>query len=124
MVVVFGGLIMVDGSLVGKVESVADVFDLGKVMVVNNDGDHIEASLRIEESPFGEPNQGGLGNLPLFERGHCELRRTVDGVFPALHLDKDDGSAVSGNNVDLAAYTAVVLFYDGKADPFQEGDGY
>ena len=57
-------------ALIGEFESVADMLDLGKVMLMKHDGDHVEARLDIVEPSLREPDQRRLRDLALLEREH------------------------------------------------------
>src|SRR4051794_40236268 len=81
------------------------MFDDGGVVLVGPDDRHdVEATWLFEEAVMLEELEGGEGESPLFLGG--------DGLggdaLPArLDLDEDQGIAVAGDQVDLAARRAI-----------------
>ena len=57
---------------------------------------------------FGQPGEGGLADLPLFEGGDCQLRNTISEGFTALYLDKNQSFAIFCDYIDFAPLAAEV----------------
>lgn len=97
-----------------QIKRITDMLDLWDFMVGDEDGDDVEAGNGVWLLVMREPGEGSTGNLALLERGHCKLRWSVCEIASGLDLDKDNGIAISCDDVDLAGLAAVVLFQDGE----------
>lgn len=75
-------------------------------------GNHVKAGWRVVFMVSGKPGEGGLADLPLFERGYCQLRYAVGQGFAALDLDKNDSFALFGDNIHFPAFAAKVSLDD------------
>lgn len=106
---------------VRQVKGVFDMFDPVLVAPFEQYRDDIKAGRGVVLAVPAKPSEGGLADLPLFERGDGKLRDAVGKGFAALDLYEDQGIAIPGHDVDLATLAAEIPFDDLEAASLQEG---
>src|SRR5215467_12060337 len=101
------------------VGDVADGFD--PALVVDDDGDHVEAARLLAEPLRAQVALGELAELVLLPRVHGRLgRRRVLQIASGLDLDEDERFALLRHQVDLAHARPDVLLQDGVPATGQE----
>ena len=69
---------------------------------------------------FGEPGEGGLAYLPLFEGSDCQLRNAISEGFTALDFDKNQSFAILCDYIDFTPLAAEVSLDQLKTVSHQE----
>jgi len=96
------------------------MFDLVLIVTAEQYGDNIKAGRGVMSVISGQPSEGGLADLPLFERGDGQLRNTVGEGFAALDLDKDQGFSLTGDDIDFTTFAAEVALDNGETVSLQK----
>lgn len=95
---------------------------LNLVLIVTAEqyGDNIKAGRGVMFVVSGKPGQGGFADLPLFERGYCQLRHTVGEGFTALDLYKYESFTLTGDDINFTTLAAEVSLDNGKTVSLQK----
>src|SRR5439155_14093361 len=109
----------------GYGERVRDVPDrLHAAVVVDHDGDHVEAARLLAQALELEIALGQLSQLVLLARVDAGLRghrrRRLRDLLARLDLDEDEGLALLRHEINLADARADVLVEDGVPAPREE----
>src|SRR5215472_15644833 len=103
-------------------KGVGDVADgLDPALVVDDDGDHVEAAGLLAETLRAQIALSELAELVLLACVHGGLgRRRILQIAPGLDLDEDEGLALFRHQVDLAHARSDVLLQNGVPAAAQE----
>src|SRR5262245_5391168 len=107
-------------------ECVGDVPDrLDAALVVDDDGDDVEAARRLPDPLQFEVSVGELRESILLARVHACLRRVaLDEIAARLDLDEDEGLSLLRDEVDLARAGPDIPVEDRVAAPREESGGF
>src|SRR5262249_53958108 len=106
-------------------ERVGDVTDrLHAALVVDDDGDDVEAAGCLSDPLQLEVSVGELREPILLPRVHASLRRvSLDKIAARLDLDEDEGFPLLRDQIDLARTGADIPVEDRIAAPRKEPGG-
>ena len=93
-----------------SLERIADVFDLGRVVIFRpDDGHDVEPASLLEQAVFFQEMEGCKGQPTLFFRGDGFSGHSLSA---GLDLNEDDDVAVQCNQIDLAVIGPVAAVQD------------
>ena len=105
-----------------SLERVADVFDLGRVVIFwPDDGHDVEPASLLEQAVFFQEMEGCKGQPALFFRGDGFCGHSLSA---GLDLNEDDNVAVECDQIDLALIGPVAAMQDPQTLAAEVASGF
>lgn len=93
---------------IAQIKGIFHQLDHWRTLTDETDRHHIKASRLPFPARLGKVVQGGLGNLPALGGSHRLKRMAALMTSPGFHLDKNQGSLLFGNDIDLPLLGTII----------------